>query len=73
MQVIAEACDGATEWFPRHPVVPLPASDEVLSSDDSDENRPLSEVAGRGSQVLEDSESDEDRPLSEVASQLRRH
>ena len=72
MQVIAEACGGATEWIARHPVGPLPARDEVLSSDD-DNNITLDVIAGRASQVAEDSDSDENRPLSEVASQARRH
>ena len=63
--MIEEACDGATEWIPRHPVGPR---DEVISSDD-DNNIPLSEVAGRAARAAADSESDdtEDRPLIEAA------
>jgi hypothetical protein len=72
MQVIEEACDGATEWISRHPVGPLPAIDEVMSSDDEN-NIPLNVVAGRVSQATADSESDDDRPLSEYASQPRQH
>ena len=69
-QVIAEACDGATEWIPRHPVGPLPARDDTLSSDDEN-NIPLDVVAGRPSQAEGDSDSDSDNtPLIELA---RRH